>query len=109
TGDGKYDRFLERLAESCRLHGLHGDFRIIPPAPRLEACLQKPAFIREMLQKHDRPVVWLDADTMVRRRFELPEGAWDIGVVPNTSRFRRRRNPTSAFVIAVAPTKPAFA
>ena len=58
TADGIYDRYLERLDASCAAHGLRRDFRAIPPAGRIAACLQKPAFIRDMLAKHGEPVVW---------------------------------------------------
>lgn len=108
TQDGTYDRFLDRLGASCDQFGLRRDFRVIPPASRLEACLYKPVFIREMLEKHGEPVLWVDADAIVLRPVDLPGGAWDIGVLPNTSWLRRRRNPTSAFVMAAAATENAI-
>lgn len=107
TADGIYDRYLEQLDASCAAHGLRRDFRTIPPAGRIAACLQKPAFIRDMLAKHGEPVVWLDADTVVNRAFALPDGGWDVGLVPNTSWRKRRLRPVCAFVVAVAPTEAA--
>ena len=107
TDDGKYTGYLDRLRDACRAHGLNCDFQVIPPTSRLEACLKKPSFIREMLARHNQPVLWLDADAIVTKPFSLPSGAWDIGVIPNTSFWRRRRNPTSAFVLAAAPTDSA--
>lgn len=107
TNDGIYDRFLTRLAARCDAHGLRHDLRLIAPTTRLDACLRKPSFILEMLDLHQKPVLWLDADAVVERSFDLPGEPWDIGLVPNTSWWRRRRNPTSAFVVAAAPTEAA--
>ncbi|NCC92369.1 MAG: hypothetical protein EOM10_03660 [Opitutae bacterium] len=109
TRDGVYDRHLAQLAAQCDAFGLRRDLRLIPPASRIAACLQKPAFIREMLECHQQPVLWLDADTRINRAFELPGGRWDLGLVPNSSWRKRRRRPTCAFVIAAAPTPSAHA
>ena len=52
-------------------------------------------------------MVWLDADTKVLKPFSLPAGEWDMGVVPNTQRKSRHKNPTSSFVLAFRPTQGA--
>ncbi len=108
TSDGIYDRFLDRLRESCEQHGLRHDMRVVPPFQRPEdARRKKPSFIAEMLAKHKEPVVWIDADAIVTRSFDLPAGAWDIGLVPNTMRNRRHVYPVASFVVAAAPTQAA--
>jgi hypothetical protein len=47
-------------------------------------CGQKPAYIRECLLRHDRPVVWLDADARVKRLPAFPAcdfaAHWRTGV-----------------------------
>ncbi|MBN9307902.1 hypothetical protein [Devosia sp.] len=105
TADGVYDSYIERLGRSCDAVGLRHDLEIIPAATRRVACLQKPDFILRKLRQHQQPVVWLDADAIVAKSFSLPETGWDIGLAPNTRWWRRGANPTSAFVVAVAPTE----
>lgn len=107
TDDGVYGAFLERLRESCDRANLKHDLRLIAPTTRLLACLQKPAFIREMLGKHGRPVMWLDADALGTKYIELPSDGWDIGLIANTTWSNRKTNPMSSFVITAAPTDAA--
>lgn len=103
--EGAYEECLCRLSWQCCDAGLDHDMTFLPAMPRIAAYLHKPTFILNTLNKLDRTVVWLDADTTVLRRFELPDGDWDVGVVPNTQTKSLRKNPTSSFVLAFRPTE----
>jgi hypothetical protein len=110
TQDGIYDVYLRRLEQSCERHGMKHDMRPVPRTNRWDACRQKPGFLLEMLAKHDDVVVWIDADSIVNRPFAIPAHAgWDIGLVPNNMRERRKQFPLASFVVAIAPTEPARA
>lgn len=70
--------------------------------------LYKPTFIKQMLHGFCDTVVWIDADCIVLHKFELPEGDWDIGLMPHpTPRNRIHSTPWSSFLIAVRPTNRA--
>ena len=49
----------------------------------LRKVLYKPTFIKEMLLGFDTPIVWIDADCRLLDQFELPEGDWDVGLIPH--------------------------
>jgi len=102
--EGIYARFLERLRYGCGAAGLSNDLVVQPRMKRIEAYLMKPDFIRAKLDRYGT-VVWLDADTTVLRPFSLPDGDWDVGVIPNTQLKSRRKNPTSTFVLAFRDTE----
>ena len=107
TEDGVYDKYLQRLRESCDAHGLSHDMELTPPSSRKCAVLEKPKFIRRMLRKHKDVVLWLDADAVVSNPISLPQSGWDIGLARNTKWRERRKNPTSAFAVSVRPTEAA--
>ncbi len=83
TRDGKYDVFSERLRASCEATGHDCSFETIPDCGRRNACLFKPTFIRMKLLTLGRPVIWMDADGIVRDRLNLPDGEWDIASLAN--------------------------
>ncbi len=74
----------ERLLASITHLGLRACVSMRPDTGRwVSNCAQKPRFIWEMMAKyHDRPVVWTDADSVIRQRPELFFGMIqeDIGV-----------------------------
>lgn len=105
--EGIYEDFLRRLTDGCEAAGLHYEMTTLPKMRAIDAYLMKPTFILEHLNRLQRPVVWMDADTTVLRPFELPGGRWDVGVVPNTQLKSRRKNPTCTFVLAFQPTSGA--
>lgn len=104
TDDEVYPAYLDRLRRSCDKAGLMCDLAVIPAQRRETACRSKPRFLLEKLEKHNQPIVWLDADALVMRPFDLPPGEWDVGLVPNTIRNRRRAYPMASFVVALRPT-----
>jgi hypothetical protein len=104
TNDDIYPSYLDRLRRSCEASGLQHDLAIIPAQRRETACRSKPKFLLSMLEKHSQPIVWLDADAVVMRSFSLPDGDWDVGLVPNTIRNRRHAYPMASFVVALRPT-----
>lgn len=83
TRDGKYDVFSERLRQSCEEAGHECSFETIPDCGRRNACLFKPTFIKMKLLTLGRPVIWMDADGVVRDRINLPDGNWDIASLAN--------------------------
>lgn len=108
TEDGRYDGYLERLGQSCDAYGLTHELRVIPRATKIKACLRKPGFIREMLDKHHDVVAWIDADAVVTQTFSVPSTGWDIGLLPKPWWQQwRSKNPVHAFVVAVSPTEAA--
>ncbi len=68
-----YEPCAGRLLESLGEHGLEGHIVRLPSKGRWDLnARRKPAFIREMIDLHrGRPVVWTDADSVVRRRPDL--------------------------------------
>lgn len=77
-----YETHAMELAEDARRLGLAA--RIEPRAQRgswVENCAQKASFIQEMHQQEQRPLLWLDADSRLRRPLRILEGsAADLGV-----------------------------
>ena len=102
TANG-YWRFADRLETGCIRVGLKHDIQHLPSTPRPKAYLMKPRFIRSRLDNLGT-IVWMDADTTVLRPFTLPDGNWDVGLIPNTTAKSRNKNPTSSFVLAFRPT-----
>lgn len=105
TQDGTYDKALYRLRDTQDQHGFDHDLHVIPPDTRELICRRKPSFLLSMLEKHNQPIVWIDADAVVTRSFSLPTGNWDLGFIPNTLRNRRHVYPVASFVVAVQPTE----
>ena len=77
-----YQSGMARLAEQCRELGLGFDgvttevpeeIREDSHARRAWIVRQKPATILAMLEKHDRPVLWVDADDELIARPSFPE------------------------------------
>ena len=83
TRDGTYDAYSDRLRASCDAHGVAHSIETIPPCGWENACMFKPSFIKFKLLTLNRPLVWLDADAVLQDSFELPDGDWDIGTLPN--------------------------
>ena len=108
TKDGIYDKYLNRLKESCHAHNINFHGETISPRSRAGATLIKPSFIKDKLDSFKKPVIWLDADAVISGSFQLPGDPWDVGVTPNTAYVDRKRNPVSAFLLAFRPTPSAF-
>jgi hypothetical protein len=65
--NGFYSRLAHRLGASCRANGL--DCYIIPLDDRgrwVLNCAAKATFVLECLERHGRPVLWIDADAVMR-------------------------------------------
>jgi len=85
----KYEGAAARLRDSLWRHSIPMDLQAIPDRGTWELnCGYKPEFLLAMLEKHKRPIVWLDADAVVHGRVGLspPMGSSGISV-----RVRRRR------------------
>jgi len=69
TDDDIYRSYAERLEESLKLHQLPYDLLKLPAGHFAgkwkAACRWKPWFIAEMLDKHKRDILYLDADAAV--------------------------------------------
>ncbi len=61
--DALYESLARRLGESCSRYGLEHDIRKRGCRGEwIRNCAQKPTHIMEMLEEHDRDVLWVDAD-----------------------------------------------
>lgn len=83
TTDDYYRMRAERLQDSARQCGMTIDMEFIEPDSKMAVHMYKPEFIARRLLRYQRPVVWMDADALIAEPFELPEGSWDVGLVPN--------------------------
>lgn len=65
----EYANHAQGLIESLDQFGLDHDIhRIESNGSWLKNCAAKPRFVRDMLDRHRRPVVWVDADARIRQR-----------------------------------------
>ena len=82
TENTGYAREARRLIDSLSSLGMA--FDVAPVASRgswLRNCAIKPDFILHMLEKHQRPIVWLDADAEVLRPLDVFQNAeFEFGV-----------------------------
>lgn len=78
-----YEDHASALKASVDRLGL--DSRIEPRAPKaswVENCAQKALFVRDMRQQDERPILWIDADAILRRPVtELERFSGDFAVV----------------------------
>lgn len=78
TAGTGYEAEAERLKKSLRPWGLRTDIVGLPNRGSWQAnTLVKPRFILDMLEKHQRPVVWIDADATVERFPDFFDGLAD--------------------------------
>ncbi|MDX9911771.1 MAG: class I SAM-dependent methyltransferase [Phycisphaerales bacterium] len=76
TTGTRYEDEARRLIASCQELGLEHDVRGIKPRGTWEAnCAMKASFVRSIWREAGRPVLWLDADAVVRASPELLRGA----------------------------------
>ena len=67
TGTG-YEIEVKKLRDSLVKLGLRHDIRgIRSRGSWLRNCAHKSTFILEMLKEHDEPILWVDADAVVRK------------------------------------------
>ena len=104
TRGNRYERHLASLDSRLAALGMRREMHLVDRTRQALKCLLKPTVILDALERRRKTVVWLDADTTVLDRFEVPGGEWDIGTIPNTNPRSRSKNPTSAFVLAFRPT-----
>jgi hypothetical protein len=72
TDDAIYAPAARRLAASCRALGLDHDIRGIDPAAGwVETCAKKARYCLQQMKEHRRPLVWVDADAIIRRPPDL--------------------------------------
>lgn len=70
-----------------------------------KAVLYKPTFIKDMLKGFNHTILWIDADCEILDKFNLPDGEWDIGLVPHPiERNRKNFTPYCGAFIAFKPT-----
>lgn len=71
AGKPYYFEAAERLEQKLDEFGVDHDIvrlEIPPDLDWIDICKQKIRFYRDMLVKHQRPIVWLDVDTILLRR-----------------------------------------
>lgn len=88
TADADYRDHAKRLQAECDALGLEHCIEERPSAGGyLENCCQKPFFIREMLERHKRPILWVDVDASILREpvwvERLPGKGYDMAARPN--------------------------
>lgn len=112
TNEKFYLNALNNLKQSCENNGLDCDFEIVKNLNHLnksQVTLYKPTFIKKKLEENNCPILWIDSDALVLRKFSLPSpDGYDIGTVPNIFPNKRKKNPKTAFVIAFTPSENAF-
>jgi len=78
-GTPEYEENIKTLIHQCRKFKLNYSIETISSTgDRKDATLQKPFFIRKNL---DCPVLWLDVDTKIRKKFDFPDLKFDVGFV----------------------------
>lgn len=69
---GPYERDAEQLRESCDAHGYEHDIVRVKDSGNWTAnTCQKARVIRAAMAKHDRPLLWLDADGWIKQPMPL--------------------------------------
>lgn len=70
-----YEAHAHALEKSCRLFGLETDIVAVPQADNWHNTVNlKPKIIKAALERHKRPVLWLDADARIRAYPEYFDG-----------------------------------
>lgn len=69
TLDTGYEQEIKNLINSCEKLSLETDFVGIDSKGKWDQnCCYKPRFLLEMLEKHKRPIVWVDADAVILKK-----------------------------------------
>jgi len=69
TLDTGYEQEVKNLIQSCEKLSLETDFVGIDSKGSWEHnCCHKPQFLLKMLEKHKRPIVWIDADAVILKK-----------------------------------------
>lgn len=107
----KYRRYLNHTRKRCKDLGVPHHLQLMDSRVHagfsgwLNKVLYKPTFIKEMLYGWNDNIVWIDADCRILDKFDLPNGDWDIGVVPHQiTRNRLHFTPWVVSLLAVRPT-----
>ncbi len=65
TEDSPYEKEIGDLVTSCKKFGFECQIEAIPnKGSWSEVCCYKPEFILACLEKHNRPLIWVDSDTL---------------------------------------------
>lgn len=89
TGDGYYEECAKRLQASLdfRKRDYHIE-RIADTGNYFSNTRQKPAFIRHMMSKYNKPILWVDADTIIDKDyFDIPIRQNDIALGYGPSKY----------------------
>ena len=81
TPDNEFSEWVGCLRESVEAFGFEGDIQARElPSGWFSRASFKGQFMWEMMQKHQRPLLWLDADSEIVRKPEifLEEPPWDF-------------------------------
>lgn len=66
TRNTYYEKEVEGLIASCRKFNIEYDIQSLPCLGNWNAnCHQKPFFILKCMEKHQRPLLWIDADGII--------------------------------------------
>ena len=87
------DRLRHRLDELGVDHEIVG-LTIPPGSDWIDICRQKVGFIRDMLVKHQRPVVWFDVDAhIIQRPTEMLRSSADVTCFLRNFRYLPKFDP----------------
>lgn len=79
--DDRYRRYAVRLAQSCETHGFSHSIIKLPDQGRwVMNVAMKGSFIHLMMQKHERPLLWIDADAEIVNGNEVRNGLLELSV-----------------------------
>jgi hypothetical protein len=99
AGERSYSEAAGRLRDDCTSLGIDHDIeelQIDAGDDWLSICRRKPAFCKRMLDKHRRPIVWLDCDSRLARRPSFfNDAACDFAAFLRGFRYLRDFDPVA--------------
>lgn len=94
TDEEPYRECASRLNQSLLQHGLSGRICVLPPFKAWEhACAHKATFLRRVYEVSECPLVWIDADAVVRERPILFDALIEDGIDLAVHRPVKGRDP----------------
>ncbi|WP_249218843.1 polysaccharide pyruvyl transferase family protein [Falsirhodobacter algicola] len=96
TTGGYYEERAEELRAQCARLGLACDIQPITLDENenwVSICRRKVGFWREMLHKHQAPIMWVDVDAVLMKNpDDLGDGAYDIAIFPRNFKYMPQYN-----------------
>ena len=80
-----YRDAAEALRRDCDGLGVAHDIRVLQRwgGSKRERVIYKPTFIRELLEEHNQPLLWVDVDSRLSAGPATPDTRMDVGVAAN--------------------------